>query len=299
MVFSLDELMAGFFPTARTGYVGLLGYPLSGTLSPKLQNVAFRAMGLDNFYLPIEVQEEERFKAIFEHMPLFGFVGTNVTMPWKEKVIELLDELDESASLCGAVNTVKFDGGRAIGYNTDGVGFVTSFVEAFGESPRGKSMLMLGAGGAARAVAFYMLREGISRLVVVNRSADRARALVENLRSHFPGRVELMSMEDGGYRRRAREFDVIVNTTSVGMYKDPDSTLLIEEDFREGQLVCDVVYNPPKTRMLKEAERAGARVLSGRGMVVHQAAKAFEIWTGVKPDVSLMFSVFDRHFGVS
>ncbi|MCS7232661.1 MAG: shikimate dehydrogenase [Synergistetes bacterium] len=287
-----------FIPTVKTKYLGIVGYPLSKSLSPKLHNACFRKLGLDYLYLPIEVREEGYLEGIVKGMSYFNFVGFNVTIPWKEKVIDFLNELDESASLCKSVNTIALKDGKLIGYNTDGMGFMISFIEAFGEGPKGKRVLILGAGGSARSISFEMLKSGVEALVIVNRSVERGERLVKDLNKLFPGKssfIPLSELKIG----MAREFDVIINTTSVGMYSSKEESLLCEEDFRANQLVCDIVYDPPKTKMLQCAERVGAKTLSGKGMLIYQAALAFKIWTDSEPDINLMFEVFDAHFDTS
>lgn len=291
----VNRLYNGFIPTVNTKYVGILGFPLSKSLSPKLHNACFRKLGLDYLYLPIEVREERFLEKIFEGMFYFNFVGFNITIPWKERVVQFLDELDESASLCKSVNTIALKNGKLIGYNTDGKGFMISFIEAFEESPNGKNILILGAGGSARSISVEMLRNGAESLVVVNRSIERGEKLVRDLNSLFPGKsrfIPLSKLRVG----MAKDFDIVINTTSVGMYSSKEESLLCEKDFRTGQLVCDIVYDPPKTKMLEYAENAGAKILSGKGMLVYQAALAFKIWTNLEPDIDLMFSIFEHHF---
>lgn len=285
----------GFIPTVNTKYVGILGFPLSKSLSPKLHNACFRKLGLDYLYLPIEVREEKSLEKIIEGMSLFNFVGFNITIPWKEKVVRFLDKLDESASLCKSVNTIALKDGKLIGYNTDGKGFMLSFIESFREGPEGKSVLILGAGGSARSISVEMLKGGAEFLVIVNRSSERGEKLVGDLNAIFPGKskfIPLSELKAG----MAKDFDVIINTTSVGMYSSVEESLLNERDFKPGQLVCDIVYDPPKTKMLEYAENAGAKILSGKGMLIYQAALAFRIWTNLEPDINLMFDVFNDHF---
>lgn len=293
-----EALGLGFIPTVNTKYLGILGFPLSKSLSPKLHNAVFRKLGLDYLYLPLEIKSEEALKKVMENMIYYNFVGFNVTVPWKEKVIQFLDELDESASLCGAVNTVALKEGKRIGYNTDGKGFMMSFLEEFGEPPLGKRVLVLGAGGSARSISVEMLSSGACFLLVVNRSVERGESLARDLNELFPGRVDFIPLAELK-RGKGREFDVVINTTSVGMYASEVDSLLWEEDFRAGQLVCDIVYDPPVTRMLECAKRAGAKTLSGKGMLVYQAALAFKIWTNINPPLGLMFRVFDAQFIVS
>ncbi|MBC7330899.1 MAG: shikimate dehydrogenase [Synergistetes bacterium] len=285
----------GFIPTVNTKYLGILGFPLSKSLSPRLHNVCFRKLGLDYLYLPLEVKDEEALRRIVENMGYYNFVGFNVTVPWKEKVIQFLDELDESASLCGAVNTIAVIDGKRVGYNTDGKGFMMSFREAFGEGVAGKKVLILGAGGSARSISVEMLLNGADLLLIVNRSIEKGEKLVKDLEKLFPGRAKFLPLSDLKMGK-GKEFDVVVNTTSVGMYASDRDSLLSKEDFKMGQLVCDIVYDPPVTKMLEYAEKAGAKTLSGRGMLIYQAALAFKIWIGVYPDTQLMFRVFDSHF---
>jgi shikimate dehydrogenase len=220
-------------------------------------------------------------------------------MPYKEKVIELLDGLDKSAEQCGAVNTVVTTEKGLIGYNTDGMGFLNSFIEEFKVSPEGKTLLLIGAGGAAKAVAFAFLNAGVSKIIVYNNSQSRAMSLVERVEKFFPGKCEWRPLNkkpvppDG-----IAEADIIVNATKVGMKGEmEDQSLVLPDSFHPGQLVCDVIYNPPETKLLADAKKAGCKTLSGDGMLVYQAAAAFKLWFGIDSDVELMKRTFKNYFG--
>lgn len=253
----------------------LLGHPVAHTLSPAMHAAAFRALGLDAAYLAIDVAPADLEVAVRGTRAL-GFRGLNLTIPHKEAVMSLVQP-DEMASRIGAVNTVDLR--TMTGHNTDGVGVVRA-LRAEGVEPRGMRVLVMGAGGAARAVAVALSQEG-ARLTVANRDVDRARRVAAGI----PG-AAARGLESVG--ALARQMDLVVNATPVGMHPDIGSALVTRDDLRPGQVVFDTVYNPPQTRLLAEARAAGAQAVNGVKMLVHQGAESLRIWLGVQPPLDVM-----------
>ncbi|HBT46830.1 MAG TPA: shikimate dehydrogenase [Peptococcaceae bacterium] len=275
--------------TAATRLVGLLAYPASHSFSPQIHNAAFRALGLDWVYLAFQV-EPSRLPAAVEGIRALGFAGANVTIPHKESITAYLDEIHPLARLIGAVNTVVLREGKLVGYNTDAGGFLRSLEEA-GIDPAGKGALILGAGGAARAVAFALARAGCMALILANRTEARARELARALGEAGYRAVEVVPWEEGSLAGVVPAVDMIINTTSIGMSPDREGVPFAPEFLRPRQIVCDVVYNPPETRFLEGARRRGCRVLSGLGMLLYQGAEAFALWTGREAPVEVMREV--------
>jgi shikimate dehydrogenase len=276
--------------TGRTKLVGIIGYPIDHSLSPLMHNAAFEAMGLDYCYIPLEV-EPRRIRSAVKALRVLGFCGFNVTIPHKRRIMALVDRLTPEARLIGAVNTVEIRHGRWIGHNTDGRGFLQAFTEETGESVPGKRVMILGAGGAARAVAFQWALEGGAAVVIANRSSARADELVRDLRRP-PVRCPASALPwtKASLIEGVRQADIIINATSVGMKPD-DPPLLPSYVLKPHHIVCDLIYKPSVTFLLKQAQAAGAKAINGLGMLVHQGALAFEIWTGRRPPISVMREV--------
>jgi len=277
----------------RTKLVGIIGFPIGHSLSPRMQNAAFQSMGLDYSYIPLEVESRRLFSAVTA-LRLLKFRGFNVTIPHKRRIMAALDDVASEARLIGAVNTVEIHHGRLIGYNTDGRGFLRALYDAGGTSVRGKRLMILGAGGAARAVAFQSALGGAASVLIANRSAARAAELVRDL-ALTPARCSTTALRwsKASLKSGAREADIIVNATSVGM-KPGDRSPLPSDVVTPQHLVCDLIYRPADTALLKQARRAGATAMNGIGMLVHQGALAFEIWTGQRAPVSVMREALQR-----
>ena len=275
--------------TGKTCVYGIFGYPVKHSLSPLMQNAAFREAGIDAVYVPFEV-EPENLKEAVDGVRALGIKGLNVTVPHKERIVEHLDYLSEEAELLGAVNTVKNENGELTGYNTDAEGFLRSLIEE-GVELEGKKALMFGAGGAARAVGYALLKGGASFLYIVNRNFQRAREVGELLGKR--GNVLVFPLKESTVETLLKEVDLIVNTTSVGM-KPEDPHLFDYSKTPEGITVVDIIYNPPETPLLKAAKERGCKTVNGLGMLVHQGAVAFEIWTGKTAPVETMREVLER-----
>lgn len=265
--------------TPKTKLVGLIGHPVEHSLSPKLHNSLYKKYNLDYVYLAFDIAPEEVGKAV-EALKVLGFKGFNVTIPHKERVMWYLDSLNTEAAIIGAVNTVKLENGKLIGYNTDGMGFVDS-LKRHGVALNDKVALVLGAGGAARAICVYLLKEGIRELYVCNRTSERALELVKHLERFFPNaRLYYLAKED----MDEVQPDLVVNATPLGMWPRTELVPLEDYPFSPGMTVVDIIYNPVETAFLRKARQAGCMTINGLDMLVGQAIKAIEIWTNLKVD---------------
>jgi shikimate dehydrogenase len=274
-----------------TKVVALIGYLLQHSISPAFQQAAFDFYGLDVRYEKWEV-EASHLEATINRLRQPSVLGANVTIPYKEAVVSLLDEVDEVARQIGAVNTVVQRDGRLFGYNTDAPGFVRALRHDGEFEPRGKRAVLLGAGGAARAVAFALVKGGISRLTIVNRTLGRAESLASVI-EEAAGRcteIVVLPWEEAESGKAPADCHLLVNCTSVGMRHSPTEgkSPLRAESLPQNALVCDLVYNPIETPLLKEAKKAGSEVLGGLSMLVYQGAASFEMWTDKKAPVDIM-----------
>jgi len=273
--------------SGRTRLCGIIGDPVEHTMSPVMHNAAFEKMGVDYLYVLFRVKKEQLAKAI-EGVRALNIRGLNVTIPHKVAIIPFLDELDPLAEKIGAVNTVVIDEGFLTGYNSDATGFLQALLER-GIEPTRKNIVILGAGGASRAISFILADRG-SNLVILNRllELDWAEELASKLSQIFTKEVEALELNEENLAEVLEKADILVNATSVGMTPNIDETLVPFNLLKPGLVVFDVVYNPIKTKLLREAEQAGAETISGIDMLVWQGASAFEKWTGLKAPIGLM-----------
>lgn len=273
-----------------TQLAGIFGYPLSHSLSPAFQQAAFNYYGLDVRYLAWETPPEALAEEVSK-LRSGDFVGANVTIPHKESVIALLDEVDPLAQAIGAVNTIVKREGRLVGYNTDASGFMRELTEDGGFEPVGKRALLLGAGGAARAAAFALCREGVASITIANRNVSRAEALAEALHNDAVS-VLAAQLDDMTLEPVALESDLIVNCTSVGMRhsETEGQTPLSGGIIPHEAVALDMVYNPQNTPFLAGARNAGATALGGMPMLIYQGAAAFEMWTEQAAPIDAMFA---------
>jgi len=271
--------------STKTRLCGVIGDPIEHTMSPAIHNAAFIQMGLDYIYIPFHVKEEELGKAI-DGMRALNIRGLNVTLPHKVTIIPFLDELDSLAEKIGAVNTVTNDEGVLKGFNTDASGFLQALLEG-GIEPKGKRVVVLGAGGASRAISFILAERG-THLVILNRRLERAAELAGRMSTTFSKEVRTLKLIAENLTWALEEADILINTTSVGMSPNISETPVPSNLLRPDLIVSDIVYNPIKTRLLREAEEAGAKTINGVDMFVWQGALSFERWTGVKAPVELM-----------
>lgn len=273
--------------SGKTRVCGVIGNPIEHTVSPVMHNAAFRKLGLDYVYLPFRVKKEELGKAIGA-MRALNIRGLNVTIPHKVAVIQFLDELDSLANKIGAVNTIVNDGRTLKGYNTDATGFLRTLLER-GVRPEGKKVVVLGAGGASRAISFILADKG-AHIVILNRplELDWAKELASRISQTFTQEVEALELKKENLAKALEKADIVVNATSVGMSPNINQTPITSDMLKPSLIVYDIVYNPIKTRLNKEAEVAGATVINGLDMLVWQGALAFEKWTGQKAPFNLM-----------
>ncbi len=258
---------------------GVLGDPVSHSLSPAMHNAAFRALGMDCEYHAFRVSPESLHDAIYGARAL-GFGGLNLTIPLKEKALETVKPTELTKQI-GAVNTVDFKNG-IVGYNTDGLGAKMA-LEDSGVNVRGKNVLLLGAGGAARAIAFQLASDG-ANVTIANRTPGRAIALAKDV-----GRVgKARASGFGELKNLVQNSDILINSTAVGMSPGISETLVTSDMMHSNLVVFDIVYNPINTMLLAEAKKAGAKTIDGVMMLVYQGAEAFKTWTGKTPPVDVM-----------
>lgn len=268
--------------------VALLGHPVGHSVSPAFQNAAFRHLGIDARYEGVDVLTDE-LPAVVGTLRDSTWLGANVTVPHKQAVFRLVDEVDDLASRVGAVNTVGNRDGRLFATNTDVTGFLQS-IEAAGIVPDGADCLVLGAGGSARAVAYGLLSRG-ARLSIASRSPDRSAALTASLRGATAfSRIRTVPWDARLLRDVARASRIVVNCTPIGMLHGPneDGSPLPDGSLTQTQFVADIVYNPPETPLLLQARAAGAAAIGGIEMLVRQGAASFEFWTGRRAPVDVM-----------
>ena len=268
--------------------MGVMGSPIGHSVSPAFQQAALDQAGINATYLAYDVSTEE-LRAFVQGLREPGVLGINITTPHKGAVIPFLDEMDDWATAAGAVNTIVSREGRLTGHNTDGVGFLRALRDEAGFSPEGRRALVLGAGGSARAVVLALSRSNVAGLTIANRTLSKAETLTELAQQNGVS-ASAMGLDQDSLTTVAKEADLIVNCTSIGMVRGPDENgaPLLRDQIPPSALVNDLVYNPKETPLLREAEAAGAKTLGGIYMLVYQGASAFEMWTGKPAPVSVM-----------
>lgn len=271
--------------SGHTKPFAVLGHPIGHTLSPVMHNASIAALGLDAIYLAFDVHPD-RLLEVLPAMQAMGFGGVNLTIPLKEVAFRGLQRLDESARLLGAVNTVQFTTDGIVGHCTDGHGFLKALEESSGRGVAGETVHILGTGGAGRAVALTCARAGAKAVSLFDTDAVRPANVAAEIRRQFPA----VAVTIGG---EAREADVVVQCTPVGMKKE-DPSPLGPEAFRAGQRAFDLVYMYPETGFMAAARAGGATAANGLGMLLHQGARAFHIWTGVEPDIGAMRGALEK-----
>lgn len=281
--------------SGKTHLYAVIGDPIAHTLSPAMHNAAFQALGIDAVFLAFKVAPGQVADAI-RGMRGMGIRGLNVTMPDKDVVIPYLDEIDETAMFLNSVNTVLNESGRLRGFSTDGAGAHRA-LEENGVKLVGKKLVLLGAGGAARAIAFTLARE-TKELVILNRTPEKISDLAQVLNTKFQKKITAGPLTPVNIEQSLRDADVLVNATSVGMSPDEKRSLVKPSWLRPDLTVMDIIYNPLETELAKEAKAAGARVISGVEMLVHQGAASFEIWTGKAAPVEVMRQAVLNHLNI-
>ncbi|MCL4516350.1 MAG: shikimate dehydrogenase [Firmicutes bacterium] len=268
---------------------GIFGDPVAHSWSSYMHNAAFAELGLDMVYVPWRVRAEDLENAV-EAIRSLNLVGVNVTIPHKVAVLPYLDEVTPQARLIGAVNTIHNQDGRLVGYNTDGAGFLESLRREAGVDPKGATVMLAGAGGAARAVAMALAAVGARRIVFANRTLERARDLAGAVAVAVPScEAHAIVLDEAVLRQRLAGVDIFINASPVGMHPAVDQPPVVEPAlFPPGILVCDLVYNPLETRLLRESRERDLKILTGDGMLLYQGVLAFEIWTGRQAPVDIM-----------
>lgn len=283
--------------TANTRLLGLLGYPVEHSLSAVMHNRAFTHLGLDCVYLPFSVQPANLAAAV-EAIRALGMLGANVTIPHKEKVMDYLDEVTEDAQAAGAVNTIHHQRGRLVGHNTDGLGFIRSMQEETGLSPQKKTIVLVGAGGAARGVGVALGRSGARLIYIANRTIERAARVAQDIQDNSGVSVEIVELSPVKLKPVLEQAQILVHASAVGMHPHADVPPLVPPELlHQGLLVCDLVYRPRETSLIKAAQQRGCRVLPGWGMLVYQGAAAFELWLGQPAPVEVMRAAVLEHLG--
>ena len=276
--------------TGKTGNLGVMGWPIVHSLSPAMQNAAIARAGIDAVYTALPV-EPALLPTAVAGLRALHFLGWNVTIPHKQAIIDLLDEIDEDAQMIGAVNTVVREDDRLKGYNTDVTGFLAGLAGA-GFSLKGKRAVLLGAGGAARAVLWGLIKSGVTRVAIGVRHPEKA----ELLRQAFAAKASTLGTELAVCHWEAEVFaaelvraDLLVNTTPLGMAPKTDAAPPIDwQQVQRSAFVYDIIYTPRETQFLREAAAEGHPTLNGEDMLVGQGAEAFRLWFGQAPDIALM-----------
>lgn len=271
---------------ANTKLIGLIGHPIKQSYSPFIHNIAAQFKNIDYIYLPFDVVINN-LEIALKGVVAFGIRGLNVTIPHKEKIIKYLDEVSEEAAMIGAVNTIVNEDGKLKGYNTDINGILESLTE-FKDLISGSKVCVIGAGGGARAVIYTLVRHfKPGQITIINRTIQRA----DSLQSYFSEKMRFDNFKTANLFppeliETFRSSKLIINSTSVGMFPEvDDSPTNLKESFHKDQLVFDMIFNPTETKLLNLAKQQGATTLGGLKMLVHQAAKSFELWTGEEPPV--------------
>lgn len=273
--------------TGKTKTLGIFGYPISHTLSPAMHNAVIKALGLDMVFLPFEVKPSNLKEAI-NGIKSLGIIGVNITIPHKESVIRFLDAISEEAMLVGAVNTIVNKDRKLVGYNTDGSGYIASLKEELGFNPKSKRIIIIGAGGAARGILAALAAQKPKSITVANRTLSRAVSLIKAFKGKFRDtRFEAIGIDDNMLKMSFNSVDLLVNTTSVGM-KQSKALKIPLETLPKIAIVSDIIYNPLETLLLKKAKKLGLTTHGGLGMLVHQGARSFKLWTGLDAPMNVM-----------
>ena len=279
----------------KTKIIGIIGKNIENSLSPLIHSQIILKHSLNFCYLPFQVAKTDLGKAI-QGIKALNIRGVNITFPYKEKVIKFLNEVEESARRIGAVNTIVNNNGILIGYNTDVIGFKKSLQEDGKFAIKGEKAVILGAGGAARAVVYALLEEGIEEICIFNRTLEKAKKIKQNLSSFFPKScISVFPLEKEDLKDKIEKVHLLINTTSLGMAPQTNNTPLSNEKlFHPNLLVYDLIYHPAKTLFLRQAERAGAKIINGLPMLVYQGIESFYLWTGLKPEGKEVLEIIKR-----
>jgi shikimate dehydrogenase len=271
--------------SGSTRLVGVFGDPVEHSVSPSMHNAAFESLELDYVYVPFRVDKADLGAAIAAVRTL-KMRGVNVTVPHKIEIMPFLDEIDQLAAAIGAVNVVVNNEGHLTGYNTDAEGFLSALTR-HGFEPEEQSVVVLGAGGAARAISFALAARG-AHLAMLNRTIVNAAKCAADINEATGQSVEVLALNARNLADALERADLLVNATTVGMAPNPNYSLVTSHMIRPQLVVADIVYNPGKTKLLEQAEKAGARTIGGLDMLIRQGAMAFEKWTGIAAPIDIM-----------
>ncbi|MEC1155260.1 shikimate dehydrogenase [Cytobacillus horneckiae] len=263
-------------------FFAVIGDPIAHSMSPAMHNELFQLNELDAYYLPLRIKSEDLRVAV-AGLRAIGIAGFNVTVPHKEAIMPLLDEIDPLAKAIGAVNTVVNQAGKLVGYNTDGTGYIAGLKEDLQDFNQ-KKMLIIGAGGAARGIYYALAEAGVEEIDICNRTLDKARKLA--MECPYPVKSTLLTIQEA--EQLLAQYDCIIQTTSIGMSPHIGEKPLSLKKLNQHAFVSDIIYNPHETAVLHEAKQRGVNVQNGLNMFVYQGALAFEKWTGILPDSERM-----------
>jgi shikimate dehydrogenase len=271
--------------SGKTGVYGVIGDPIEHTLSPAMQNAAFESSGRDCVFLAFKVVPSE-LRGAMQGLRSLGIRGLNVTMPYKNAVIPFLDEVDQTAKVLCSVNTILNDNGKLRGFSTDGAGAHRA-LEENGVRLTGKKLVLLGAGGAAKAIAYTLARE-LEELVILNRTPEKIDSLAQSINEEYHKKVSVSNLLPSNIQENLRNADILINATSVGMHPKDNLSLVDPEWLKPTLTVMDIIYSPLETKLARDAKAAGAKIINGVEMLVYQGAMSFEIWTGNPAPVDVM-----------
>ncbi|MED3571547.1 shikimate dehydrogenase [Cytobacillus praedii] len=269
----------------------VIGDPIAHSMSPAMHNDLFQAYGIDAHYQPLHVRRENLKEAVIG-LKAIGIAGFNITIPHKETIIPFLDKLDPLAEAIGAVNTVVNEDGKFVGYNTDGSGYLQGLLTLL-PTIKEKNILIIGAGGAARALYFTLAQAGVNRLDICNRTTQKAEQLI----NECPFHVLSAAIGKEEAEKKLADYQLLIQTTPIGMSPNIESLPLSLHNLETDALVSDIIYNPLETKILREAKNKGAKIQNGLDMFVYQGALAFEKWTGIFPNIERMKNIVLNQLG--
>lgn len=283
------------FVTARTKILCVIGHPIEHSMSPIMHNAAIKDLGLDYLYIAFDIPPN-RLKEAIKGLKTLNIRGINVTLPYKEKVMKFVDKVDEIAQKIGAINTIKNEDGLLIGRNTDAEGANKALFDA-GCEITGKNVVLIGAGGAAKAIS-YSLASATNKITIINRSEDRAKKLVSELKNKIDINVENKKYDEIILKEEISNADILINATPIGMFPMIDISPVSKKILHKDLFVFDLIYNPLETQLIKDSKEIGCQTLSGLDMLVNQGALAFEWWTKKKPNLELMKLKIIEYLGI-
>ncbi len=283
------------FVTARTKILCVIGHPIEHSMSPIMHNAAIQDLGLDYLYIAFDIPPN-RLKEAIKGLKTLNIRGINVTLPYKEKVMKFVDKVDQTAQNIGAINTIKNENGLLIGRNTDAEGANKALLDARCKII-GKNVVLIGAGGAAKAIS-YSLASDINKITIINRSEDRARKLVNELKNKRDINIESKKYNEIILKEEISNADILINATPIGMFPMMDISPVSKKILHKDLFVFDLIYNPLETQLIKDSKEIGCQTLSGLDMLVNQGALAFEWWTKKKPNLELMKLKIIEYLGI-